>query len=61
MGTNSIDWSSIRKELATKRTELFDRFTKNPQDIRLAIEIKLLDDQMLECSEHEMYRRRSIH
>ena len=57
MGSNEVDWQSVRKELAERRTELFDRFEKNPKDTHLAIEIKHLDDQMLDCSEHEMEQR----
>ncbi len=55
----SVDWKKVRKELTEKRTELFERFVKNPAEIRLAREIKLLDDQLLECSEHiERQRKR---
>lgn len=61
METNPIDWKRIRKELAGRRTKLFDRFLKNPQDIHLAIEIKQLDDEMLDCSEHLSDRRRSVY
>jgi hypothetical protein len=35
-----------RKELTTKRNLLFAEYLKNPQDIRLALEIKLIDDQV---------------
>jgi hypothetical protein len=58
MGTTSIDWKGVRKELAGKRTELFERFEKHPGEIHLATEIKLLDDEMLECNEH-MQRERN--
>ncbi len=52
MPVNSIDWKNVRKELAVRRMELFDRFVKNPADVRLASEIRLLDEKLLECTEH---------
>jgi hypothetical protein len=52
MVVTSSDWTTVRKELATKRAALFKRFLENPEDIRLAVEIKHLDDEMLECSGH---------
>jgi hypothetical protein len=47
----SVDWQKVRQELRVRRTQLFDRFVKNPGDVRLAIEIKMLDDQVSECAE----------
>ena len=35
-----------RKALTTKRNLLFAQYLKNPQDTRLALEIKLIDDQV---------------
>jgi hypothetical protein len=58
MVSTSIDWSAVRKNLASERAELYERFLRNPEDIRLAIEIKHLDDQMLDCSEHMEHERR---
>ena len=40
-----------RKELTTKRNLLFAEYLKNPQDIRLALEIKLIDDQVAQSIE----------
>jgi hypothetical protein len=54
----SVDWKKIRADLGSRRAELFERFVKNPAEIRLAKEIKLLDDQMVECSQH-MERERT--
>ena len=54
----STDWKRLRVELAARRSELFKRFVRNPADIRLAGEIRLLDDQILECSEHMESERR---
>ncbi len=48
----SADWKSKRKTLKTKRDLLFKRYLKNPQDSRMALEIKNLDDEIAECTEH---------
>ena len=55
MLATSVDWKKVRQELKARRTEAYDRFVKNPGDIRLAIEIKLLDDEILDCAEHEQH------
>ena len=52
MSAISIDWQDVRKQLTGKRKELFVQFEKNPENILLAPEIKHLDDQIVECSEH---------
>jgi hypothetical protein len=52
MSATFIDWQDVRKQLRGKRKELFAQFEKNPANIRLAPEIKHLDDQIVECSEH---------
>jgi hypothetical protein len=57
--TNLIDWKNVLKELVGKRTELFERFVKDPANIRLAREIKRLDDQILECREHLQHAQES--
>jgi hypothetical protein len=59
MSTMTVDWKKVRQELRAKRTELFDRFVKNPGKISLANEIKMLDDELLNCSEH-LHRERYI-
>ena len=45
------DWKSKREELKAKRKPLFTRFLKNPNDVRLALELKHIDDQIAECTE----------
>jgi hypothetical protein len=40
------DERTRRKALTTKRNLLFAQYLKNPQDTRLALEIKLIDDQV---------------
>jgi hypothetical protein len=41
-----VDERKKRKELTAKRNLLFAQYLKNPQDTRLALEIKLIDDQV---------------
>ncbi len=38
-----------RDALKIKRDLLFDRLLKNPTNLSLAVEIKLIDDQIAEC------------
>jgi len=51
MPAASVDWKSKRDELKAKREPLFNRYLKHPNDIRLALEIKKIDDQIAECTE----------
>jgi len=44
----AIDEKRKREELKAKRNLLFERYLKNPQDTRLALEIKAIDDQVAE-------------
>jgi len=41
----------IREELIAKRNVLFQRFSVNPREIKLAIEIKAVDDQIAESTQ----------
>jgi hypothetical protein len=40
-----------REELKAERNRLFQRFLRNPRDTRLALKIKLIDDQVAACTE----------
>jgi len=57
MLATSVDWKSKREELKTKRDPLFKRYLKNPGDTRLALEIKEIDDQIAECTEHMVVKK----
>jgi hypothetical protein len=46
---NEINAKWKREELRAARKLLFRRFLKNPQDTRIALTIKTLDDQTAEC------------
>ena len=43
-----IEEKRKRDELKAKRDRLFERYLKHPMDIRLALEIKAIDDQIAE-------------
>jgi capsid portal protein len=45
------DEKKKRAELTAKRNRLFAAYLKNPQDTHLALEIKLIDDQVAESIE----------
>jgi hypothetical protein len=45
------DESRKRKELTAKRNLLFAQYLRNPTDIRLALEIKRIDDQVAKSIE----------
>jgi hypothetical protein len=54
-----IDEKEIRGQLKSERDLLFEEYSKNPMNARLAIEIKLIDDQIAELTEHQFQRRKS--
>ena len=51
MAGNSIDRKKIRDELKIERTKLFKQFAKHPKDTRLALAVKILDDQIADYTE----------
>jgi hypothetical protein len=48
---NVIDEQGRRDQLKAKRKQLFERFVNNPADTHLALEIKMIDDQVAECTQ----------
>ena len=49
-------WKRKREDLKNRRIPLFKRYEKNPHDFRLALEIRIIDDQIAQCTyqiEHE--------
>jgi len=44
-------WKRKREDLKKRRTPLFKRYEKSPNDLRLALEIKVIDDQIAECTQ----------
>jgi Spy/CpxP family protein refolding chaperone len=57
MQTPTIDKKKIRDQLKAKRNLLFEEFSKNPMKARLAIENRLIDDQIAELTEHLVQQR----
>ena len=47
---NETDARKRCEELKEKRKLLFQQFLKNPLDTRLALKIKIIDDQIAECT-----------
>ena len=54
-------WKKKRDDLKAKRNSLFEKYAKRPQDFHLALEIKKLDDEIAECTQHVEKERRSEH
>ena len=44
----AIEEKRKREELKAKRDLLFERYLKHPMETRLALEIKIIDDQLAE-------------
>jgi hypothetical protein len=47
-----INEQMTRQQLRAKRNLLFERFSKNPSEIHLAMEMTFLDDQVAETPFH---------
>jgi len=52
-------WKKKCNDLKTKRNSLFETYTKNPQDFHLAREIKAIDDEIADCTQHVEQERRA--
>ena len=52
-------WKKKRDDLKTKRNSLFSVYTRDPQNIFLAQEIKALDDEIADCTQHVEQERRA--
>jgi hypothetical protein len=48
----------VRDELKTRRNLLLREYSKNPLKTCLAIEIRLIDDQIAELTEHLVQQRK---
>lgn len=44
-------WKRKREDLRNRRTPLFKRYEKSPNDLSLAFEIRIIDDQIAECTQ----------
>ena len=52
-------WKKKRDDLKDKRNALFDTYSKDPQNFHLAREIKALDDEIADCTQHVEQERRA--
>lgn len=48
MIATGLDQSTKLQELKTSRKHLFEKFLSNPSDVQLALDLKVLDDQIAE-------------
>jgi hypothetical protein len=44
-------WKKKRGDLSDKRNSLFKKYSRNPHDLELALEIKKIDDEIAECTD----------
>ena len=49
--TTTDVWKKKRDDLKTKRNSLFEKYSKHPHDVHLALEIKTIDDEIAECTQ----------
>ena len=52
-------WKKKRDDLKAKRNALFETYTKDPQNFHLAREIKSIDDEIADCTQHVEQERRA--
>jgi hypothetical protein len=52
-------WKKKRDDLKARRNLLFETYTKDPQNFHLAREIKEIDDEIADCTQHVEQERRS--
>ena len=52
-------WKRKRDDLKVKRNALFETYTKDFQNFHLAREIKALDDEIADCTQHVEEERRA--
>lgn len=52
-------WKKKRDDLKDKRNALFETYTKDPQNFHLAREIKDIDDEIADCTQHVEQERRA--
>jgi hypothetical protein len=52
-------WKKKRDDLKLRRDSLFAAYTKDPQNFHLALEIKSIDDEIADCTQHVEQERRA--
>jgi hypothetical protein len=51
-------WKKKRDDLKSKRNSLFEKYAKHPEEFHLALEIKKIDDEIADCTQHVEQERR---
>jgi hypothetical protein len=59
MQKSATDNKKLRGELKSIRDVLLEKYSKNPAETRLAIEIRRIDDQIAELTAHLVQQRKS--
>jgi len=59
MTARAAVWKRKREDLEKRRAARFKRYEKSPSDLRLALEIRMIDDQIAECTE-QMSRENAL-
>ncbi len=59
MAASAGVWKKKRDDLKDKRNALFETYSKDPQNFHLAREIKSLDDEIADCTQHVEQERRA--
>ena len=60
MASATLDLQKEKRDgLRARRKPLFERYEKNPNDRRLALEIKEIDDQIAECNQQIEQNRKA--
>jgi hypothetical protein len=59
MHKSRIDKNKVRDQLKTKRNLLLEEYSKSTMNTRLAIEIRLIDDQIAEVTEQLVQQRKA--
>lgn len=57
VGETAVDARRKREQLKAKRDRLFENYLRDPFNTQLAIEIKLIDDQVAESVERSAEKR----
>jgi hypothetical protein len=52
-------WKKKRDDLKSKRNLLFEQYAKHPEEFQLALEIKKIDDEIADCTQHVEQERRA--
>jgi len=52
-------WKKKRDDLKARRNSLFETYSRDPENFHLAREIKEIDDEIADCTQHVEQERRT--